>query len=130
MFYAQAQAILDGKVLPDGWQIHGDIDELTQVRSDLCLLANFSQVSYTTLTLVVLSCAMWFTTCDSSTWHYLLFNIMIQAIKLSSTSFNVFCLLVSSWVSSEGIDFAYRHVNHYESQKVHWSWLVQKYDLK
>ena len=44
MFYAQAQAIHDGKTLPDGWQIHGGIDEMNQIRSDLCLLANFSQV--------------------------------------------------------------------------------------
>jgi hypothetical protein len=75
MFYAQAQAILDGKVLPDGWQIHGDIDELTQVRSDLCLLANFSQVSFTNFRLVVLPLPTVVHT--TSTWYYLLFNIRI-----------------------------------------------------
>lgn len=44
MFYAQAQAILDEKDLPDGWEICGGTDEIVQVQSDLSLLANFSQV--------------------------------------------------------------------------------------
>jgi hypothetical protein len=44
MFYAQAQAILDGQTLPPGWEISGGPDEVTAVASDLLVLANFAQV--------------------------------------------------------------------------------------
>lgn len=46
MFYAQAQAILDKKDLPDGWEIFGGVDEVVQVQSDLSLLATFAQVIF------------------------------------------------------------------------------------
>lgn len=44
MFYAQAQAILDGQTLPTGWELAGGPDEVAAVASDLLILATFAQV--------------------------------------------------------------------------------------
>jgi hypothetical protein len=45
MSYAQAQAILDGQPLCEGWEIDGGPGHLAQLQSDLRNLATFSQVN-------------------------------------------------------------------------------------
>ncbi|KAL2633824.1 hypothetical protein R1flu_005303 [Riccia fluitans] len=44
LFYAQAQAIVDGQNLPPGWEITGGREELAGLESDLLILASFSQI--------------------------------------------------------------------------------------
>ncbi|KAL3693434.1 hypothetical protein R1sor_007085 [Riccia sorocarpa] len=44
LFYAQAQAIVDGEILPPGWEVSGGKEELTALESDLLILASFSQI--------------------------------------------------------------------------------------
>lgn len=44
MFYAQAQAILDGQTIPSGWELPGGVEEVAAVASDLLVFANFAQV--------------------------------------------------------------------------------------
>ncbi|GLJ54635.1 hypothetical protein SUGI_1173790 [Cryptomeria japonica] len=44
MFYGQAQAILDGVPLCEGWEIDESPENLAQVQADLCNLASFSKV--------------------------------------------------------------------------------------
>ncbi|CAM6101379.1 unnamed protein product [Calypogeia fissa] len=44
MFYAQAQAILDGQTLPPGWELAGGVDEVAAVASDLLVFATFAQL--------------------------------------------------------------------------------------